>query len=150
MNKYILLLVISLASSTIYAQEIDYNLDGGYIAKGYDVVSYFDHSPQKGNKNFITAYQNAKLKFTNQKNLDLFKSNPEKYFPQYGGWCAYAMGAKGDKLTIDPKTYEIRDGKLFLFYNSWGNNTLNRWLEKNTAELKLKADKNWERTKYKK
>ena len=150
MNKYILLLLISIASSTIYAQEIDYNLDGDYIAKGYDVVSYFDHSPQKGNKNFITTYQRAKLKFTNQENLDLFKSNPEKYFPQYGGWCAYAMGAKGDKLTIDPKTYEIRDGKLFLFYNSWGNNTLDRWLEKNTDDLKLKADKNWAQSKYKK
>ena len=68
--------------------------------------------------------------------------NPAKYEPQYGGWCAYAMGAKGEKVSVDPKTYKIVDGKLYLFYNRLFNNTLEDWNE-NEAKLKNKADANW-------
>ena len=69
------------------------------------------------------------------------------YVPQYGGWCAYALGAKAKKVSIDPETYEIRDGKLYLFYNAFFNNTLESWLEEGPKELQKKADKNWEKLK---
>ena len=67
--------------------------------------------------------------------------------PKYGGYCAYAIGVKGIKVDIDPKTFEIIDGELYLFYNSWGNNTLETWLNGPTEDLKAKADKNWEKLK---
>ena len=69
--------------------------------------------------------------------------------PEYGGYCAYAVGLKSEKVDINPETFEIRDGKLYLFYDSWGINTLTMWNEKGAQELKEKADKNWEKIKIK-
>ena len=145
-SNFIVLFLIG-TFSLLHGQEIDYNLKGGFIAKGYDVVSYFNGNPEKGKKDFILDHNNIKFKFANQSNLDLFKQDPDKYIPQYGGWCAYAMGLNGDKVKINPKTYEITDGKLYLFYNKWGNNTLEKWNEGNTEELRKKADENWEAVK---
>lgn len=53
------------------------------------------------------------------------------------------MGAKAKKVNIDPKTFEIRNKKLYLFYNSWGSNTLTKWLNQNPEKLQKQADKNW-------
>ncbi|MFB1040863.1 MAG: hypothetical protein QMC35_10435, partial [Polaribacter sp.] len=72
-----------------------------------------------------------------------------QYVPQYGGWCAYAMGTKGKKVRIDAETFEIRDGKLYLFYNSWGNNKLESWLKENPTSLKKEAATNWKKIKHK-
>lgn len=138
-----------LITVSAYGQQLDYNLKGGYLAKGYDLVSYFDEKPEKGNKKFSYQYQNFSLKFINQTNLDKFKNNPEKYLPQYGGYCAYAMGLNGDKVSINPKTYEIRNEKLYLFYNAWGINTLSSWLKESPNQLKVQADKNWQKVRFK-
>ena len=73
----------------------------------------------------------------------------EAYIPQYGGYCAYAVAESSKKVNIDPETFEIRDGKLYLFYNSWGNNTLKKWNKKNVKGLQKKADLNWEVIKFK-
>lgn len=78
------------------------------------------------------------------KNKDLFAAAPVKYEPQYGGWCAYAMGAKGEKVSVDPETFKITDGKLFLFYNRFFTNTLKDW-NKDENNLKINADKSWEK-----
>ena len=51
---------------------------------------------------------------------------------------------KSKKVSIDPETYEIRDGKLYLFYNSWGTNTLESWIEESPDNLRKKACNNWE------
>jgi hypothetical protein len=67
----------------------------------------------------------------------------KKYEPQYGGWCAYAMGSTGEKVEIDPETFKIENGNLYLFYHTWTNNTLNKW-NKEEMKLKAKADKNWQ------
>jgi len=101
----------------------------------------------KGKQKYMFTYNNAKYRFLNEENLRKFKSNPIKYSPQYGGWCAYAMGTKGEKVSINPKTFEIRDGKLSLFYNSFFNNTLESWIEEGQERLRKKADVNWKRTK---
>lgn len=121
------------------------NTKKGFIAKGYDVVSYFDNKAEKGSKDFITEVNGVKYKFSSKENLDLFNANPNKYIPQYGGYCAYAIGAKAEKVDINPETFEIRDGKLYLFYNSWGTNTLQLWQEEGAETLKEKADKNWKK-----
>ncbi|MBQ4819732.1 YHS domain-containing (seleno)protein [Aquimarina sp. MMG016] len=149
MNKFfsVLFLILTIGLS---AQEIDYNTKKGFIAEGYDVTEYFNNKTVKGNSKFVTTQDNVKYKFASQENLNKFKSNPEKYVPQYGGYCAYAIGANADKVSIDPETFEIRDGKLYLFYNSWGINTLKKWNEEGAEQLKAKADVNWQKIKTKK
>jgi len=84
------------------------------------------------------------FKFASQENLNTFKENPDKFLPQYGGYCAYAIALKSKKVGINPETFEIRDGKLYLFYNSWGTNTLKLWKKNILKGLQKKADKNWE------
>ena len=130
------------------AQQIDYSLDGGYVVEGYDVVSYFSNKAIEGKSSHVATYDGVKFKFSSIENLNKFKATPKKYVPMYGGYCAYAM-AQGKKAEADPETFEIRDGKLFLFYNSWGINNLKKWKEEGPKDLKVKADANWNRLKYK-
>jgi len=142
------LIVLALAFTVLQAQQIDYNIKKGFVANGYDVVSYFEGSPLAGNKKYTTKFYGVSYKFSSQENLNIFKANPHKYVPQYGGYCAYAIGAKADKVGINPKTFLIENGKLYLFYNAWGTNTLELW-KKDLKGLKQKADKNWESIKLK-
>ena len=141
--KQIAILLTLLISTFFYGQEKDYNVKKGYVAEGYDVVSYFDNKAEEGQKEFTTTYDGVKFKFVSNQHLETFKKNPEKYVPQYGGWCAYAIGANNKKYDINPKTFEIRDGKLYLFYNSWGTNTLSKWEDENPEKLRKQADQNW-------
>jgi YHS domain-containing protein len=106
-------------------------------------VSYFNDKPLKGSEKYEVKINNVNYYFTSSQNLELFKLDPEKYLPQYGGWCAYAMGEDGSKVKIDPETYKIVDGKLYLFYNFYFTNTLNSWNE-NENKLRKQADLNWE------
>ena len=148
MKSLIILLTITISS--LSAQTIDYNLKKGFIANGYDVVAYFNNEAIEGDKKFTTSFDGIKYKFSSEKNLKIFNKNPEKYMPQFGGYCAYAIAVKNDKVSINPETFQIKDGKLYLFYNAWGTNTLYLWKNKNENALKEKADKNWENLKFKK
>lgn len=142
MNR-IFTIAILFFSLTVFSQKENYNTKKGAVANGYDVVAYFSNKAVKGNKKLSYTYDDVTFQFSTLENLNTFKANPTKYIPQYGGYCAYAIGVKGEKVGINPKTFEIRDGKLYLFYNSWGTNTLKLWLDENPEELKMKADKNW-------
>lgn len=132
-----------------FAQSIDYNTKKGYAANGYDVVAYFDNKALEGSKEYIGTYDGIKYKFHSAKNAETFKANPSKYIPLYGGYCAYAMATRSDKVSPDPETFEIRDGSLLLFYTSWTTNTYKYWKKENPEILKPKADKNWEKVKNK-
>ena len=147
--KYLITIFLLGFLSNINAQQMDYNTDKGIIAEGYDVTEYFNNKAVEGKKTYTATHDNVKYRFASQTNLDTFISNPDKYVPQYGGYCAYAVGAKSEKVTIDPETFEIRDGKLYLFYNSWGINTLTKWNDEGAEGLKNKADANWEKIKGK-
>lgn len=149
MKKRLVLFFVLIGLAQAYGQKVDYNDANGYLASGYDVVAYFSKKPQKGNSKFTFKYQQTKLKFISQKNLNIFKANPTKYLPQYGGWCAYAMAKTGEKVAINPKTYEIRNGKLYLFYNKYFTNTLDSWKKENPAALVKKANANWKKIKNK-
>ena len=85
---------------------------------GYDPVAYFtDGKPLKGADAFSTDWMGAKWRFASQSHLDLFKSNPEKYAPQYGGYCAYGV-SQDNLVSIEPDKFKILDGKLYLNYNA--------------------------------
>ncbi|MCB0739234.1 MAG: hypothetical protein KDC92_17120 [Bacteroidetes bacterium] len=117
----------------------------GVLIGGWDVVSYFNNKPVEGISSFKTTHFGTILYFANEENLTKFKNNPAKYFPQYGGWCAYAMGTDGSKVEIDPETYEIRNGKLYLFYNKLLTNTLELWLKEGPEKLAKNGDDYWQK-----
>ncbi len=137
-----LIIVFLFISSVVFSQQ-NVNLKNGFIANGYDVVEYFKNKAVKGNKKFVVSFEGIKFKFSSAKNVKIFNATPKKYIPQYGGYCAYAIGKTGEKVSINPKTFEIRDKKLYLFYNAWGTNTRKLWDKEGAQELKNKADINW-------
>jgi len=143
----LILLAFILGIASAFAQQTDYLTKKGFVANGYDVVAYFNNEALEGNKKFTAIYDTVNYKFVSQSNLNTFNENPEVYVPQYGGYCAYAIGAKAEKIKINPKTFEIREGKLYLFYNAWGVNTLELWLQ-DVKVLQEKADKHWVDLKY--
>ena len=149
MKKTISILALSLVTiASIHAQtelrKKQFNIEKtGLAIEGYDPVAYLtSNKAVEGKKEFSTEYEGITYRFATVQNLDTFKANPEKYEPQYGGWCAYAMGAKGEKVEVDPKTFKIVNGKLYLFYNKYFNNTLKNW-EKDEVHLKANADQKW-------
>lgn len=120
-----------------------FNIEDELAIQGYDPVAYFTkHTAVKGNKQYVAIYEGIKYYFSSPANKNLFLKDPKKYEPQYGGWCAYAMGASNEKVEIDPETFKIVDGKLYLFYHTWVNNTLTKW-NADEKNLKKKADANW-------
>lgn len=122
-----------------------YNLNHNLAIEGYDPVAYFkQNAAVKGSKDLAVYHQGITYYFSSAANKEEFKKNPAQYEPQYGGWCAYAMGSKGEKVEIDPKTFKITNGKLYLFYNKFFNNTLTGW-NKDEMGLKDKADINWKK-----
>ncbi|QEM07713.1 YHS domain protein [Mucilaginibacter rubeus] len=141
--------VVSMASaqSQTNVRKKQFNLDKTDLAlEGYDPVAYFTQQKAvEGKKEISLANDGVTYYFASTQDRDLFKANPAKYEPQYGGWCAYAMGAKGEKVEIDPKTFKLVNNKLYLFYNKFFNNTKKSW-DKDEANLKTKADANWAKT----
>lgn len=153
MKKVLLLLTfgITLVSNTIAQGNSDvrkkqFNLSKNNVAiEGYDPVSYFvENKAIEGKKALSVSFEGLTYYFSSEKNKDLFKQSPAKYEPQYGGWCAYAMGATGEKVAVDPETFKVLNGKLYLFYNKFFNNTLKSW-NKDEVSLKQKADVSWAR-----
>ena len=149
MKKRIILFSILFSITHVFAQSDEvrkknYNIKKNIAIEGYDPVSYFDNKPIEGKEELKFNFKGITYLFASPTNLNKFKTTPEKYEPAYGGWCAYAMGETGEKVKIDPETYKILDGKLYLFYNFRGNNTLADW-NKNEKPLKLKSDQNWKR-----
>jgi YHS domain-containing protein len=111
----------------------------GIAIKGYDPVAYFtDGKPVKGLYEHRLDWQGAEWRFASREHLDLFKADPARYAPQYGGYCAWAV-AQNDTAGIDPAAWRIVDGKLYLNYN---DKIQARW-EADIPGNITKADANW-------
>ena len=153
MTRILFIAILGLSTLSSYSQDATairkkhFNLTkSGLAIEGYDVVGYFKNNKAiKGKKELAVSHQGTTYYFSSAENKDAFVKNPTAYEPQYGGWCAYAMGKNGEKVDIDPATFKIISGKLYLFYNSFFNNTLTSW-NKDEANLKTKADTNWQKT----
>ncbi len=122
-----------------------FNLDESIAIGGYDPVAYFIMNKSvKGKKDLAVNHQGVIYYFSTEENKEKFKKSPLQYEPEYGGWCAYAMGANAEKVSIDPATFKILNGRLYLFYNRFFNNTLKSW-NKDEAKLKTAADASWKK-----
>ena len=140
---FLTVFTLGIASAQSALRKKEFNLEKGVAIQGYDPVAYFlQNKAVKGNPQFAVLADGVTYHFSSVANKELFLKDYKMYEPQYGGWCAYAMGAANEKVEIDPETFKIVNGKLYLFYHSWVNNTLNKW-NKEEASLKAKADKNW-------
>ena len=146
---FLTLLVVVVNIATSSAQDLSaqrkkhFNTEDNLAIEGYDPVSYFaDKKAAKGKSTWSFNYGNVMYYFNSQAHLNLFKKNPTGYEPQFGGWCAYAMGNTGEKVEIDPKTFKIVNDKLYLFYNKFFNNTLKTW-NTNEGNLTKQANTNW-------
>lgn len=132
----------SLAQVSLRKKHFNFESAGIGIS-GYDPVSYYtDNGPGEGEQKWSYQHDGVTYLFASQDNLNKFKLNPENYEPQYGGWCAYAMGETGEKVEVDPETYKIINGKLYLFYNFYLTNTLKKW-NKDEVRLQSSANANW-------
>jgi YHS domain-containing protein len=142
-----MVIMATILSTTTFAQQANrlaqFNIENKIGIQGYDAVAYFTQNKAvKGKKELAVVAEGITYYFSSVENKELFKKDFKKYEPQYGGWCAYAMGATGEKVEIDPETFKILNGKLYLFYHTWVNNTLTKW-NKEEASLKVKADASW-------
>lgn len=150
MKKQIICLLISFISLTGFSQNESkrikqFNLKRNIAIKGYDPVAYFKQGKAvKGKKELTSTFEGVIYNFSSAANKEFFLKNQSAYEPQYGGWCAFAMGDSGEKVDINPETFKIIEGKLYLFYNAYFNNTLKSW-NKNQLGLKSKADANWKK-----
>jgi YHS domain-containing protein len=132
--------ISSMAFTPSYAKDAIYTsfLNNKAIS-GYDAVSYFQESgPKEGLNDFKLSYMDADWYFTSQENLDLFTANPEKYAPQYGGYCAYAV-ALGSTAKGDPLQWHVENEKLYLNVNK---SIKKKWLADIDGYLE-KSEKNW-------
>jgi YHS domain-containing protein len=149
--RTLLILVASCFSVAAMAQggEIsdrrrNFNTENYVAMREWDPISYFQGKPAKGNSKFSHEHKAITYYFANQANLDEFKKSPGKYEPMYGGWCAYTVALNGDRVKVNPTTYKIYDGRLYLFYNFGNDNRLLKW-NKEEKKLKGEADRNWQR-----
>lgn len=121
----------------------EFNLEKNVAIQGYDPITYFKQSKAiKGKKELSAVYDGVVYYFSSLENRETFLKRPSAYEPQYGGWCAFAMGDSGEKVAVNPNTFKIIEGKLYLFYNAYFTNTLKSW-NKDQTKLKGKADRNW-------
>ncbi len=131
-----LLLVLFLVPA--FAKEPVYATSAGAI-RGYDPVAYHEEGrPLKGSAEHSVEWQGAEWLFASAENREKFEQDPERYAPQYGGYCAYAV-AQGTTATIDPEAWSIVEGKLYLNYST---SVHNRW-RKDIPGYIEKADDNW-------
>ena len=141
-KTFLLIMILILGTGLMLsgADKNPVNVDKKGIAiKGYDPVAYFTKGePVKGSSEFQHNWNSAIWNFSSVDHRDMFKAEPEKYAPQYGGYCAYAV-SQGETANIDPKSWKIVDGKLYLNLNK----RIHRKWEKDIPGYIKKADKNW-------
>lgn len=134
-----LLALALLCANTAFAQQSAVFAPDGKALRGYDPVAYFTQSqPTKGDSTINFAYQGANWYFANMANRDAFKASPDKYVPQYGGYCAYGT-SEGHKAPTQPDAWAVVDDKLYLNYNT---KVKTLW-DKQRDERIQKANQQW-------
>ncbi|MEZ6013606.1 MAG: YHS domain-containing (seleno)protein [Planctomycetota bacterium] len=123
-----------------------FNVDeAGLGLHGYDPVTYFPEGggvPRVGSSDITSHHQGVTYRFVGLANRDRFHANPERYVPLYGGWSAWGM-VDGQQMDIDPTSFLVEDGHLLLFYFGTFSDGRSKWLQRDTKELRARADRAW-------
>ena len=121
------------------AEDPVFTARGNLAIRGYDPVAYFTEGEAlKGSRDFAHDWQDATWRFASAENRDRFAADPEKYAPQYGGYCAWAV-SRDYTAPTDPDAFTVVNGKLYLNYN---RKIMEQWLEDRDAHIES-ADRNW-------
>lgn len=143
--KKILTLALFFFTTLSYAQDHYFNKDGIAI-NGYDPVAFFsEDAAVRGSDKYIHEWNGVTWHFKSAENRDSFKLNPEKYAPQFGGYCAYGV-SEDHKSPTEPEAFTIVNDKLYLNYNM---NVRKMW-RKDTGSRIATGEKNWATLKDKK
>lgn len=127
------------ATSAAALSPVNKSLLGGVAIDGYDPVAYFtDGRPVEGRKELAHEWGGATWRFASAEHRDLFAAAPEKYAPQYGGYCAWAV-SNSYTADTDPQAWSIVDGRLFLNYNL---EVRAKWEQDKPGNI-TRADRNW-------
>jgi YHS domain-containing protein len=138
MKQIVLLITLLLASNLTFAQREVFVKSDAAI-RGYDPVAYFTQGmPVQGKKEWSYVWKDATWFFSNQENMNTFRQQPEKYAPQFGGYCAYGV-MEGHKASTQPNAWTIIGGKLYLNYNT---DVRARWKKDQQQNIDT-AKKNW-------
>lgn len=137
----IIVLVTALFTSASFAVKPVYS--GGKqkaAIRGYDTVAYFtEGNPVEGSEEHAFEHLGATWFFSSEENKELFVADPEKYMPQYGGYCAYAVSRK-KSASSKPEYFTIHEGKLYLNYS---NSVYKKWIKDKDGYISS-ADENWD------
>ncbi|QUJ69515.1 YHS domain-containing protein (plasmid) [Photobacterium sp. GJ3] len=145
MRRLLILLLLAFSpffTSSAFAKEdpIYTSFFSDKALSGYDTVAYFTQGKAvEGQSQYQTRYMDADWYFSSQAHLDAFLADPEKYAPQYGGYCAWALGAKNTLAPGNPKHWTVHQGKLYLNYDA---SVRKQWLADRDALIQL-ADQRW-------
>jgi YHS domain-containing protein len=143
MKKLILSVIVATLALPLFAQTATktlVNVDSSGVAiQGYDPVAFFtDNKPVKGDQKFLLKHDGAIYFFASKEHKDLFKADPAKYTPEFGGYCAYGV-SRNKLVEIDVDAFQIVDGKLLLQYSKGVRDDFNEDAKGNLA----KANANW-------
>lgn len=139
MKAFSIFLLAVIISAVSVAQDTKYYNMKGIAINGYDPVAYFlQNKAVKGTDSYSADWSGSTWKFSTQANLDSFKMAPEKYAPQYGGYCAYGC-SENHKAPTDPNAFTIVSNKLYLNYSL---QVKEYWLKDTAGKIKA-ADKYW-------
>lgn len=137
---------ISTAASATAPSHHAFNLLGESVGLvGYDPVSYFPEGgsrPRKGLISIATEHEGVTYRFATEEHKAAFVKHPARYVPAYGGWCAWAVGALGKRVDVDPESYIIKDGRLLVFYRDPALDARAMFREDEDG-LYRKAEANW-------
>ena len=139
---FLILLLVGVFTGAARAGEKPVNTTWrGVALDGYDAVAYFtDGKPTKGDERFTHEWNGATWRFATAGHLELFKQDPVKYAPQFGGYCAWAV-SEGYTADADPTAWKLVDGKLYLNYNA---KVQKRWEEDVPGRI-ARGNTNWPR-----
>jgi YHS domain-containing protein len=110
--------------------------------KGFDPVSYFTAKPTAGRADLTAVHAGIVYRFATEENRSKFLAAPDQFAPAYGGWCATALAKDGSKVDIDPTSFKVTGGRLYLFYKGFWGNAIEDWVKDESGNI-VKADAAW-------
>lgn len=147
MKSILIIALVSISLSHAIGQsKTEYNIDNSNVAlSGFSPVSYLDLGlAQRGVKTHKSTYDDVIYYFTNEEQKAKFDKDPERYLPQFGGYCAFGIYV-GAKFRTDPNKFLVKDDQYFLFLNDLEVDAKQLWLAEDHKKLASKANMNWKK-----